>query len=135
MTIFKCGQQCKFFLIAAPNSCKDIFYTTIPISKYLQVGILVLCLFSVREGPDAMSGSNLAGMRMTAVAKRMRQTGRREKPGGNISMQLAKVRPVRHDGWCLADRESVCWRSAADHDVAVRPPAHPGMHDRAAGNE
>jgi len=50
-----------------------------------------------------MSGSTGGGMGVTAVTKQMRGTGRREKPGGNVSMQLAKARPERHEGWRLAN--------------------------------
>ncbi len=92
----------------------------------------------MREGPDAMSGSNRAGMRMTAVTKRMRRTGRREKPGGNIFMQLAKVRlrlADRGTGLLAFGSRPRRGGSEAYHDTAVRPSAHPGMHDRAAGNE
>ncbi len=90
------------------------------------------------ERPDAMSGSNRAEMRMTAVTKQMRRTGRQEKPGGNISMQLPKVRlrlADRGTGLLAFGRRPRRGGSEAYHDAAVRPPAHPGMHDRAAGNE
>ena len=51
----------------------------------------------------AMSGSTGGGIGVIS-GKTNEAAWQAKKPSGTVLMQLAKVRPVRHEGWCLDDR-------------------------------